>query len=348
MAQQKKELGGKKLSLPVKIVIVVFAIMMALSMMLPSLAPFFAGKNAEQEKEKTEETQGSETEGTETEDTEGTETEGTEGAEEGAEGTDGAEGAEGAEGTETEGAEGTEAEGATEGTEATAEDGKSDEEAAAEAERAAIPNNDTLKNYYDTYKPQAKRFEKKLESNPDNLAALLNAGKMYMNWGYAADYAATNDEEHAYAYSLVNKAIEYFDRYLALNDAKSVRVDRALCYYYTDQTEEAVSQLEAFSEAEPEYPLIWANLGMLYELIGETEKANEAYKTAAECDPDDEYGAKSYANGRLIELNKKVEGPGDAGEANANKLGHEGEGEGEEAPEPGLTATLAQDTGVGF
>ena len=38
--------------------------MMALSMMLPSLAPFFAGKNAEQEKEKTEETQGSETEGT--------------------------------------------------------------------------------------------------------------------------------------------------------------------------------------------------------------------------------------------------------------------------------------------
>ena len=233
-------------------------------------------------------------------------------------------------------AEATEAEG--EGAKTESED----EGAGEDAERAAIPNNDTLKNYYDTNSPEVKRFEKKLEENPDNLAALLNVAKLYMNWGYSADYASSNDEEHAYSYTLVNKAIEYFDRYLALNDAKSVHVDRALCYYYLDNTDEAISQLEAYSETEPKYPLVWANLGMLYELKGETEKANEAYKTAAECDPKDEFGAKTYANGRLIDLNSKVEGPGDAGDASASKL------EKDDSHESGLTSTLAQDSGVGF
>jgi tetratricopeptide (TPR) repeat protein len=337
MAQQKKELG-RKLSLPVKIVIVLFAIIMALSMMLPSLAQFFVGNNAQKAQEEATET---------TEETEGTE--GTEGDSEESEG-DAAEtagDAEDGEAAEGEGADATQGE-AAEGAETAEGDQKAEDATATDADRAAIPNNDTLKQYYDTYKPQVTRYEDKLKEKPESLAALLNAGQAYMNWGYMADYASSSDEEHAYSYSLLNKAVEYFDRYLALNDSKSVHVDHALCLYYMDKTDEAISELEAYSEVEPDYPLVWANLGMLYELMGETEKANEAYKTAAECDPDDEYGAKSYANGRLIELNKKVEGPGDAGEANANKLAHEGEGEGEEAPEPGLTATLAQDTGVGF
>lgn len=331
MAQQKKELGGRKLSLPVKIVIVVFAIIMALSMMLPSLAQFFVGSNTQKAQEEAVE----ETEGTET-DTEATE-EGGDEAE-----TDG-DAADDTEGDATENADATEAaDGEAEDKADDADKAEGEDTTADDAERAAIPNNDTLKNYYDTYKPQVTRYEDKLKDNPDNLAALLNAAQMYMNWGYAADYASTNEEEHAYAYTLVKKAVEYFDRYLALNDAKTVHVDRALCYYYMNETEEAISQLEAYSEVEPKYPLIWANLGMLYELMGETEKANEAYKTATECDPDDEYGAKTYANGRLIELNSTVSGPGDAGEAGADKL------QSDDTLESGLTSTLAQDSGVGF
>ena len=81
---------------------------------------------------------------------------------------------------------------------------------------------------------------------------------------------------------------------------------------------------------------------------GSTEKKEETAAEATEEKTEEtaeasEDGAKTYANGRLIELNSDVTGPGDAGEAGASSLKSD-----EESPEPGLTATLAQDTGVGF
>ena len=42
-SKKEKELGGRKMSTGTKIVVGIFAVVMALSMMLPSLAPIFAG-----------------------------------------------------------------------------------------------------------------------------------------------------------------------------------------------------------------------------------------------------------------------------------------------------------------
>ena len=60
MAEKKKEIGGRNLSVGAKIVIVVFAIMFALSLMLPSLASFL-NSSSQKEAEKTEEVETSET-----------------------------------------------------------------------------------------------------------------------------------------------------------------------------------------------------------------------------------------------------------------------------------------------
>ena len=316
MAEKKKELGRRQLSMPTKIIIVLFAVIMALSMMLPSLASFFASSSTEsaQTEEKAEETTEEKTDAKTADDAEGASDESAEGAEDAAE-----------KGDEQAEAGDAEAE---------------DKQETTEYAGGAVPNNETLKTYAEKNSKRILDYVARLEEDPDNLAALLNVAQSYMSWGYNAQYVSQNDEEKAYSNGLVNKAVEYFDRYLALHDSKSVRVDKDLCLYYLDRADEAVADLEAFSEESPDYPLVWANLGMLYEMRGETERANEAYKKAAETDPDNTYGAKDYANGRIIDLNAKVSSPADAGEASVENLST--------APESGLTSKLAEGSGVGF
>lgn len=281
----KKELGGmRNMSTGAKVAVGVFAVIMALSMMLPSLAPIFAGNNdAADEQEETSENQ------TTAQDENAT-----------------------AEGEEEE----------------------------AEDLTAGVPDNETLQSLAQTNAEKVAPFKTRLKKNSKDLAALLNLGNAYMNWGYSATYSSSTDEEKEYAKGLLEQAIDYYDQYLKLNDAKSVRVDRALCQYYMGQNDEAIQALEKLAEDNPDYPLVWANLGMLYEQQGDSEKASEAYHKAVETDEKDEYGAKSYANSRLISLNSKVSSPGDAGDASADDIST--------SQDSGLTSTLANDSGVGF
>lgn len=288
MAEKQKELGGQKLSTPAKIIIVLFAVIMALSMMLPMFASVFA-KDSQSEK--------------------------------------------------TEQAETTSEDAATDKT-ATDEAATDKEAKDAEAEKkeSDVPDNEQLKNLADTYTERVERYQARLDEDPDNLAALLNLGQAYMSWGYSANYSSTTDEEKAYSKGLLDKATAAFDSYLKLNDATAVKVDRALITYYGGDTDKAVSDLEALSKEQPDSALVWANLAMLYESSGNTDKASETYQKAIDCDPNDEYGAKSYANQRLISLNKKLSSPADAGEASVDNI--------ETNKESGLTSTLNSSVGL--
>lgn len=308
----QKELGGRNLSLGTKIIIIIFAVIMALSMMLPSLASFFSAgsEQSEQEQEAGEDA-------TQDATSESTDAEGDESSDEQAD------------------------DAAAEGDDASADDAKESEDGKAAEEAAdGVPDNETLKSLAEQNAAKVERYEKRLAEDPNNLAALLNLGQTYMNWGYSATYSSTTDEESAYSHGLLDKAVDCFDRYLALNDSKAVRVDRALCKYYAGDTDGAIKALKKVADDNPDFPLAWANLGMLYETQYDTKKASEAYRKAVETDPDDEYGAYSYANQRLISLNATVSSPGDAGEAGAGSISTK--------TESGLTSTLATDSGVGF
>ncbi len=71
------------------------------------------------------------------------------------------------------------------------------------------------------YETQVSSLETKLESDNKNLAALLNLGKLYMQWGAGASYYASTDEENAHVAELFEKAIGYYDRYLEINEDNS-------------------------------------------------------------------------------------------------------------------------------
>lgn len=150
-------------------------------------------------------------------------------------------------------------------------------------------------------------LEAQLEEDPDDAATLLALGRYYSSWGASVSSLATVDEETSHANELFDQAIGYYDQYLEIEDSNAARVDRALCLYYQGDTTAAISGLEEITVASPDYALAWANLGMLYEVEGSTDEAIAAYEQAVETDPDDEYGAKSYAEERLSALEEDDE-----------------------------------------
>ena len=149
------------------------------------------------------------------------------------------------------------------------------------------------------YQPLVDALETKLSSDSQNLATLLNLGKDYMAWGVTVRYSGSTDASTSHANELLEKAISYYDQYLALKDSGAVRVDRALCQYYEEETSEATAALEQLTQDMSDYGPAWANLGMLYESAGNSDQAREAYQKAQEADADDEYGAKTYATQRI-------------------------------------------------
>ncbi|MDO4796960.1 MAG: tetratricopeptide repeat protein [Coriobacteriales bacterium] len=291
-SKPKKELDSRSnMSTGTKVVIGVFAVIMALSMMLPSLTSIFAHNEAEQEE--TEQQEETADQATDEQDKEKKD-----------EGTD--------------------------------EDKDKDEKKNDGLDN--VPDNESLKSLADDNKDKVEKLTKRYEEDPKNLATLLNLANTYMNWGYSAKQSSSTDEEKEYSQGLLKNAVSYFDSYLELHDSNAAKVDRALCQYYMDDSDDAIESLEKLAKDNPDYPLVWANLGMLYEQQGESEKASDAYKKAVETDPNDEYGAKSYGNSRLIALNSKVSSPSDAGDAGADKLSKE--------TESGLTSTLSNSTGL--
>lgn len=282
MAEKQKELGGpRKMSMGTKVATAVFAVVMALSMTLPSLAPIFAGNGSsgEQQSDSAADSQTEST--TQTEDT--TQAEETTPAENAAQTEDAAEDA-----------------GAEDGAEAE-DEAEATEEAGDAA--AGVPENETLKNLADENKDEVAKFEDRLKQDPKNLAALLNLGQDYMSWGYSALTSSTTDEEKEYSKGLINKAVEYYNSYLGERDSDAVKIQLALCDYYLGNTEQAEDALKKMTEEKPDYALAWANLGMLYDQQYKQDDAIAAYQKAAETDPDDEYGAKSYGEQRIDSIN---------------------------------------------
>lgn len=187
------------------------------------------------------------------------------------------------------------------------------------------------------YQVEVSALEKRLADDPKNLAALLNLGKHYMSWAYSVSYYGGSEEEAIdHAHDLFDKAIGYYDQYLALNDSNAVKVDRALCQFYVGDYDAAQAALEKLTKDAPDYGPAWANLGLVYESMWNTESAQDAYKKAAEADPNDEYGARSFANRRLAAMNESAVTEGqDVVEPNST-------------PTTGLTQTLTDASGVGF
>ena len=196
------------------------------------------------------------------------------------------------------------------------------------------------------YGAQVTALEEKYASDPVNLATLLNLGKNYMTWGTYVRYFGSTDADTSHANELLSNAVKYYDEYLAIKDSDAVRVDKALCAYYQEDGTSALQQLKELTESAPDYGPAWANLGLLYEASGDEESAKAAYAKAQETDPNDEYGAKSYATQRLASLESSDE-TDDSDESASEDAAADDSSEttGSSTGVQGLTDTLSDLTG---
>lgn len=160
-------------------------------------------------------------------------------------------------------------------------------------------NSESVDGVFSTYSDEITSLESKLSDDPDNLAYLYNVGKEYMDCAYSASQYASGDTDTERVDEYYQNAMDYFDRYLALNDSDAVKVDRALCQLYKGDTSSSIAAFEQITTDSPDYGPAWANLGLAYETSGDTTSAINAYNKAKETDPDNEYGAYSYAVTRL-------------------------------------------------
>lgn len=152
------------------------------------------------------------------------------------------------------------------------------------------------------YEGLVSDLEKTLDQTPDDKDALLQVARYCSSWGSTVGMLAQTDEESAHGEELLQRAIGYYDRYLEIESTAEASTERALCEYYLGENDAATADLESVTELWPDYAPAWADLGMLYETAGQTDQATAAYEKAVELDPDDEAGAKSFAEGRLESL----------------------------------------------
>lgn len=145
-------------------------------------------------------------------------------------------------------------------------------------------------------------LESQLEEDPENAETLLATARACSSWGTSVMMLAATEDEASHGTELVQRAIGYYDRYLALDNASDARVERAMCEYYLGDTETATADLEAVTTDDPEYAPAWYDLGLLYEGQGLTDEALAAYQKAVELDPDDEQGVGTNAQSRIDAL----------------------------------------------
>ena len=175
------------------------------------------------------------------------------------------------------------------------------EDASSESQETTVADVDA------DYEAIVSELESKVAENAEDKASLLALGSYYSQWGSRVSSLASTDDETTHANELYDKAIGYYDQYLALEDSPAARVNRALCLYYKGDSDGALSGLQEVTTASPDYAPGWANLGMLYEILGQTDDARAAYEQAEQADPDDEYGAKTYAEQRISSLDQAAE-----------------------------------------
>ncbi len=264
--------GGKKPGKPGKgtqIAIVIFGIVMALSMMLPSLSAIFAGGSSSSSSQASQ---------------------------------------------------------------------KTDSASSADSSDSSSSGTSGMASVDSKYSSVVSELEAKLKEKPKSLATLLNLGNDYMAWAYSASTYATDDTSKQHVNDLYQKAMGYYDQYLALNDSSAVRVNRALCQYYSGDVDGAKSALLELTQSDSTYGPAWANLGLMYESSGDTANAKSAYQKAEETDANDEYGAKSFAEQRLSVIASQEAEASDSSSSSATTTSG--------STTQGLSETLANSSGT--
>lgn len=200
------------------------------------------------------------------------------------------------------------------GSSSNAASSSSDASSASDAKSAAQVDED--------YQAQVDSLTEKLAANSTgstHLATVAALGNAYMDWGDGLLQASDADDVIEHRQDVFTQAISYYDQYLEEDpDSNSVQVDRAICTYYAGDEQGAIEALEQFVAGNADFSPAWMNLGIFYEMQGQTDEATAAYSAAVEADGKDSYNLASYAQLRMLILQAQQQAASASGAADGS------------------------------
>lgn len=169
-----------------------------------------------------------------------------------------------------------------------------------------------------SYEGTVSDLEAKVKANPEDTESLLALAQNCSSWGTTLSLFSSTDEDAATrSTELIERAITYYDQYLALEDSADARLGKAQCESSLGDTASAMTELGELTKAYPDYANGWVALGRLYESQGMTDEAAAAYQSAIDADSDGEQGVKDTAQQYLDALQSADEESTDDGSADA-------------------------------
>lgn len=111
------------------------------------------------------------------------------------------------------------------------------------------------------------------------------------------------DEQLSVCYA---EGIRYHNLTLDEHYSSSTAGDLATMLYWEGDIDEAISTVNKALDADPDNAICWYNLGNYYYTAGQYEKAQDAYRKALEVDPDNSYGVQSSAESQLSSVEAKL------------------------------------------
>lgn len=120
--------------------------------------------------------------------------------------------------------------------------------------------------------------------------------------------ATTGEDVSALLSDCMDKGIPAHQAALDYSYDATLAADLANMYFWNEQTDLAIQTAEEALDVEPENAIVWYYLGNYYLVEENTEKAQECYTNAATFDPDGSLGARDAANQQLVNMGVTPEG----------------------------------------
>lgn len=157
------------------------------------------------------------------------------------------------------------------------------------------------------YEPAIDSLNKRLESDPTNVAMLNDLANAYFDWALNLSLFMQSQDDIAHQQDLFGKAVSTYDKIIEKSPSNSVKVDRAIAQFYGGDQEGAITYLEKFTSETPDFAQGWANLGLFYEVTGSADKARAAYDKGLAVAGSDEQ-IKAFIESRKSNMDSSANG----------------------------------------
>lgn len=146
------------------------------------------------------------------------------------------------------------------------------------------------------------RLEAMVKARPTDTVPVRELGNTYFDW---ASYLAFQKKDNRRAAEKFFRAIQYYENYLKINPKDpDVRTDLAACFFYLNQNEAALKELEQVIKNHPNHEPARFNYALTLEMMGRKQEAIQGWEEFLRLFPKSQY--REMVKKRIADLKKQA------------------------------------------